>query len=92
MQKIVINTCRGGFGLSKEGKELYASLEDGEDFKTYLISRNDPTLLHVVDKLGKAANGSFAYLRIVEIPNGVAWVIEKYDGIEWIAEKHRTWR
>lgn len=53
--------------------------------------RNDSDLVAVVEELGEAANGRFAKLRVIEIPDGVEWQIEEYDGLEWIAEKHRTW-
>ena len=49
-------------------------------------------LVEVVEKLGSAANGSHASLKIVEIPENVEWEIDEYDGMEHVAEKHRTWR
>ena len=55
------------------------------------MNRNDSTLIQVVEELGSAANGDFAALKVVEIPDDVQWEIEEYDGSEWIAEKHRTW-
>jgi hypothetical protein len=56
------------------------------------IPRNDPILVEVVEKLGDAAYGFAANLKIVEIPEDVDWCIEENDGLEWVAEKHRTWR
>ncbi len=44
-----------------------------------------------VEELKEEANGTFAELKIVEIPDDVEWVIEEYDGIEWVSEKHRVW-
>ena len=55
------------------------------------IPRDDPMLVEVVEKLGRAANGTLSSLKVVEIPDGVEWQIEGYDGSEWIAEKHRRW-
>jgi hypothetical protein len=55
------------------------------------FERNDPHLIEVVEELGALADGRFANLKIVEIPDDVKWQIEEYDGIEWIAEEHRTW-
>jgi hypothetical protein len=49
-------------------------------------------LIQVVEELGDGANGYFAKLKIVEIPDDVLWQIEEYDGKEWVAEQHRTWR
>jgi hypothetical protein len=56
------------------------------------IPRNDPTLVEVVEKLGDAAYGFAANLKIVEIPEDVDWYVEENDGLEWVSEKHRTWR
>lgn len=53
--------------------------------------RTDSVLIQVIEELGKDANGRFADLAIIEIPDDVEWEIEEYDGVEWIAEKHRTW-
>ena len=55
------------------------------------IQRDDQELVRVVEELGSAANGPFAELTVVEIPDGVEWKIEEYDGNEHVAEKHRTW-
>ena len=93
--KIVINTRHGGFGLSDaalhryaeiKGITLYPELYDRD------IARDDPILIQVVEELGIGANGKFAALKVVEIPNDVEWQIDEYDGVEWVAEKHRTWR
>jgi len=55
------------------------------------IERDDPTLIQVVEELGKEASGSLAELKIVEIPDDVNWEIDEYDGIETIDEVHRSW-
>lgn len=88
--EIVINNCYGGFSLSKAGEDAY-KIKSGKNF-TRQIPRNDSALIEVVKELRVEANGTFAELRIVEIPKGVSWYIEEYDGNEWVAEKHRTWR
>ena len=89
--KIVINTCYGGFGLSKEALALYneragTAIKYEDDIK-----RNDLILIEIVEQLGEAANGGFAKLKVVKIPDDVQWQIEEYDGVEWVAEKHRIW-
>lgn len=92
-RKVVINTCFGGFSLSELGCEMYA-LGRGilrSEFSQYELERDDPTLVAVVEQLGKKANGDYAKLKVVEIPADVKWTIEEYDGSEWIAEVHRTW-
>jgi len=55
------------------------------------FERNDPHVVQVVEELGEAANGQFAELGIVEVPDDLDYVIEEYDGSEWVAEVHRTW-
>ena len=56
------------------------------------LKRNDPHLVQVVKELGQEADGGFAELSIVKVPDDVKWQIEEYDGNEWVAEVHRTWR
>jgi hypothetical protein len=89
--KIVINACYGGFGLSKEALALFNERSGTVFTYDIEIKRNDPILIEIVEQLGEAANGRFAELKVVEIPDDVVWGIEEYDGNEWIAEKHRTW-
>ena len=55
------------------------------------IERDDPMLVQVVRELGTAANGDFATLKAVEIPDGVDWELSDYGGWETIHEKHRQW-
>jgi hypothetical protein len=64
---------------------------DNNYFYDREIARNDSTLIEVIEELGSTANGSFAKLKIIDIPDDVEWDIEEYDGMEWVAEKHRTW-
>lgn len=44
--------------------------------------RSDNDLIAVVVELGDKANGTFAKLRVVEIPDGAEFNISDYDGIE----------
>ena len=94
MQKIVINNCHGGFGLSEKALELYKERMDIKDtnFWDRSIPRDCETLVQIVQELGKKADGDFSELGIVEVPEEVEWQIDEYDGQEWVAEKHRTWR
>jgi len=86
--KVVINDCYGGFGLSPQAIKRLAELnaKTGRD-----IERNDPKLIQVIEELGEMAYGSFAKLKIIEIPDDIEWEIEEYDGNEWVSEKHRRW-
>lgn len=54
-------------------------------------NRDDVDLVAVVEEMGTAANGDYAELAIVEIPEDIEWVICEYDGIEHVAEKHKIW-
>ena len=90
MQKIVINTCYGGFGLSDKAEKLYLKIA-GKPFDRWENYRDDPALVKVVEQLGNLASSSHADLKVVEVPNDVKWTIEEYDGAEWVAEVHRTW-
>ena len=86
---------------SKEGESFYAmSIEDRRAYNAahsaqtvslHEIERNDPVLVQVVEELGDKANGNYAELKVVEIPDDVEYFIEEYDGLEHIAEVHRTW-
>lgn len=66
---------------------------DSDDY-VYLrdVERDDADLVAVVELLGPAASGSFANLKIIEIPDDVEWEIDEYDGMEHVAETHRVWR
>lgn len=55
------------------------------------IPRDDPLLIRVVEELGVLASDAYAELKIVEIPDGVEWVINDYDGNESLEEVHRSW-
>jgi len=88
--EIVINTCYGGYSLSEEAYEELGLEWDGYGYD-YEADRTNPKLVAVVRKLGEAANGQYAELKVIEIPDDVKWDIEEYDGIEWVAEKHRSW-
>jgi hypothetical protein len=77
----------------EEKKEEYDRVREEETFQQYSIERNDSALVHIVETLGPDnASGPFCRLKVVEIPDGVEWIINDDDGKEWVAEKHRTWR
>ena len=89
--KIVINKCYGGFGLSDIALALYNELASSNIQYAFDIARNDPILVQVVETLGIEANGRFAKLHIVDIPDDVQWQIDEYDGMESVEEVHRSW-
>jgi hypothetical protein len=105
MKKVVINCGYNGFGLSEAARKILE--ESGEivdcfggrtgenEIYNYVIERDDPRLVSVVEKLGgidaKNEGDERHFLKIVEIPDDVEWQIGSYDGNERVEEKHRTW-
>ena len=101
--KVVINTQHGEFSLSKNAIRLYrqyaAAVEPaGERMPNVIIppgyraaDRADPILVRVVEELGSEADGEFARLKVIEVPDDVKWTIDDYFGAEWVAEVHRKW-
>ena len=77
--KLVINRCFGGYGLSKEAEEMLT-----RKGKKYVADiRDSLELIQCVEELGDKANGSFAKLKIVEIPfESTDYLIDEYDGFE----------
>ena len=55
------------------------------------IDRTDPLLIECVETLGKEANGACAYLKVIEIPDGIDYEVSEYDGLESVEERHRSW-
>ncbi len=93
--KVVLNTCYGGFGVSKElsGNDLEEedakSRELGYDsnFGTtlrYNDHRRDPIFIKAIMSLGKESFGRCANLTIYEIPIEFkdCFEIDEYDGGE----------
>lgn len=70
-------------GSYEKTNEVFVSFYDFE--------RTDPILIEVIEELGEAANGQFASLEIVEVPDDVEWEISDYDGMESVEEVHRSW-
>lgn len=61
------------------------------DVKPDCDDRANLALIQTVEELGEAANGRFAKLKVIEIPDDVEWTIAEYDGIESVQEEHRSW-
>lgn len=72
-------------------KPTVEEVNSAEWFCSRELERDDPILIEVVKLLGTEANGKFADLKIVEIPDGTDYVIEDYEGVEHVAEVHQTW-
>lgn len=94
--KVVINKSYGGFGLSEQGWEAYKKFckKEGRQAQEFYwdIPRDDPALVHAVEKLGDRAADMVSRLKVVEIPDGIEWFVhEGQGGVEWVAEVHRKW-
>jgi len=76
-----------------EGSDVKTSMQYAMDqvFYDCNIDRDDPALVQAVEELGEDSWGTYAELKVVEIPSDIEWEIDEYDGREWVAEKHRTW-
>lgn len=87
----VINRESDFWSMTMEEKTAYNDAWRDQNFSYREIARDDPVLIQVVEELGEDANSRYSELKIVEIPDDVAWQIDEYDGTEWVAEQHRTW-
>lgn len=94
--KIVINKCYGSYSLSDAACDELGVPRSNQLYYpdcSYAFDddRANPRLVACVEKLGDAANGHCAKLRVIEIPDGVEWEIDEYDGHEQVREKSRCW-
>lgn len=100
--KIVINRCSGGFSLTDAVYDELGITWDGYGFlRNELLGiesenkyayRADKRLIEAIEKIGiEKASGAFSNLKIIEIPDGVAWEIDEYGGMESVHEKHKVW-
>lgn len=65
---------------------------NGYHFDEYSISRSDPLLVNIVETLGSRANGQYAQLKVVEVPDDVQWhIVCSGNGIESVHENHKVW-
>lgn len=75
------------------GEHLDRKNEDtrGYFFRLDDSHRTDPLLIEVVKELGDDADSAFSKLKIVDIPDGMDYVIDDYDGIETLHQKVMEW-
>jgi len=103
--KIALNKCYGGFGVSRAVFEALGKEWDGyghlgnEDFgiegslsTDYNAFRVHPDLIAAIEAVGvEKASGKLSLVVIVDIPDGMSWVIDDYDGMETVHERNRSW-
>jgi hypothetical protein len=75
--KLIINTCYGGFSVSKEWAErLGVDAYDSEEL------RYNAKLISAIEA-GEDVNGTYAELKVVELPEDCTdYYVEEYDGAE----------
>jgi hypothetical protein len=82
--------------LTMEERQVHNEIHRAHSLDVRPDCRHDPDLVRVVEELGgghrEGASGRCAELKVVEILDGVDYVIDEYDGNEHIAEAHRTWQ
>ena len=88
--KIVINTRPGGFDLSDKALKMY-HVATQTKVHAWEIERDDTVLVGIVNHLGKQADGPYANLKIIEVPDNIEYYIMEDFGVETIHECHRTW-
>ena len=98
--KIAINVCYGGFGLSAD---VYQKLGIADEYwldnETFDIKSDNSDawrayepMIAAIEEIGVVeSSGSYAKLKIVDVPGDVNWHIHEYDGTEYVAEDHRIW-
>lgn len=92
--KYAKNDCLFTHYFTKDfGNNVQISNENYEKYSLYLREehREDPILIEVIEELGDKANGRFANLKVVEIPDDLNYVIDDYDGIETLHQDVETW-
>ena len=89
--RMPVGTHEEFYALPLAERVAYNNLYCAQSICRSDIARNDPVLAQVVEQLGKAANGDCSNLKVVEVPDDVAWYISEYSGKERVAETHRVW-
>jgi len=88
---ILLNIGFGGFSLSQEAEELYATRRKITDpsyelkkYSSHMLDRADPILIQIFHELKEKTNGQYANIGIEWINNKYKdyYSIEDYDGKE----------
>jgi hypothetical protein len=76
--------------LSEQAQIEWAE-RTGNPRDNYGVPRTDPILIEMVEQDSGWTSGMGARLKVIEIPDDVAWEISEYDGYEEVHEVHRSW-
>lgn len=84
MKKVVVNSCYGGYGWSKEALDEYERRTGVHVEYGGRIDREDPVAIQMLEELGsKFCSGRFADLTIETYDDSIfRYEIDEYDGIE----------
>ena len=85
INKVVINTTFGGFGLSDLALNALAARKgvNMDDLDEYALPRHDADLVAVVEEMGSQSWGPSARLSVASVA-GNRYRIKEYDGLESI--------
>lgn len=99
--EIIINKQFGGYRWSHEASVALGMEEkfEGEDlWKDFNFGTRDESLRTRPDAIAllkewgsDRCSGQYAKLAVIEIPDGVEYVIDEYDGMETVHELSRKW-
>ncbi|MGD9670241.1 MAG: hypothetical protein AB7U75_14585 [Hyphomicrobiaceae bacterium] len=70
------------YKASQEEREAANNFYSQNTFYPRDLERHDPLLVQVVEELGDDASGTYARLRIEDVPSGMQYRIDEYDGSE----------
>ena len=82
---------RFGFEQYRTDGKITGEPDDRHFFWLERSYRDDPTLVEVVEELGDEANGDYADLVVVDIPDDMDYVVDDYDGVETLRPRTPTW-
>lgn len=83
--------------IDMSGSEYFRKWDERDSHYCFSKDRNNEEIrthsdiIAVIEELGERANTLVSELKIVEIPDGIKWVITDYDGLETVEEAHRSW-
>ncbi len=94
--EVMYNASYGGFGFSKEAKQLYCREMNvpEESVRFSRFSRTDPVMIRIVKDLGERANGNFSNICLerIDVKYENHFYIEEYDGYECVKIDYKEFK